>query len=217
MSQLIQMHPITPQQNKVFSLVDALRSGSIALLPTDTNLALACEYSNKKGLERIRAVKELDKDHHFTLICDSLSGISRFAQLSDSNFRLIKRLIPGPFTFILPATREVPKLITHPKRNTIGFRVPNHPIMISIVKELGSPLLATTASLPDDVKDQLIFKSDIISWFERRVDIVVDDDQELSTKHSTVIDLTGDEPVILREGELLDTVIDVIDRYDISL
>jgi len=217
MSQLIQMHPITPQQNKVFSLVDALRSGSIALLPTDTNLALACEYSNKKGLDRIRAVKELDKDHHFTLICDSLSGISRFAQLSDSNFRLIKRLIPGPFTFILPATREVPKLITHPKRNTIGFRVPNHPIMISIVKELGSPLLATTASLPDDVKDQLIFKSDIISWFERRVDIVVDDDQELSTKHSTVIDLTGDEPVILREGELLDTVIDVIDRYDISL
>lgn len=217
MSQLIQMHPITPQQNKVFSLVDALRSGSIALLPTDTNLALACEYSNKKGLERIRAVKELDKDHHFTLICDSLSGISRFAQLSDSNFRLIKRLIPGPFTFILPATREVPKLITHPKRNTIGFRVPNHPIMISIVKELGSPLLATTASLPDDVKDQLIFKSDIISWFERRVDIIVDDDQELSTKHSTVIDLTGDEPVILREGELLDTVIDVIDRYDISL
>lgn len=217
MSQLIQMHPITPQQNKVFSLVDALRSGSIALLPTDTNLALACEYSNKKGLERIRAVKELDKDHHFTLICDSLSGISRFAQLSDSNFRLIKRLIPGPFTFILPATREVPKLITHPKRNTIGFRVPNHPIMISIVKELGSPLLATTASLPDDVKDQLIFKSDIISWFERRVDIVVDDDQELSTKHSTVIDLTGDEPVILREGELLDTVIDVINRYDISL
>ena len=217
MSQLIQMHPVTPQQNKVFSLVDALRSGSIALLPTDTNLALACEYTNKKGLERIRSVKELDKDHHFTLICDSLSGISRFAQLSDSNFRLIKRLIPGPFTFILPATREVPKLLTHAKRNTIGFRVPNHPITMSIVKELGSPLLATTASLPDDVKDRLEFKQEIIAWFERQVDIVVDDELELSHKHSTVIDLTGNEPLILREGELLDTVLEVIDRYDISL
>jgi tRNA threonylcarbamoyl adenosine modification protein (Sua5/YciO/YrdC/YwlC family) len=217
MSQLIQMHPVTPQQNKVFSLVDALRSGSIALLPTDTNLALACEYTNKKGLERIRSVKELDKDHHFTLICDSLSGISRFAQLSDPNFRLIKRLIPGPFTFILPATREVPKLLTHAKRNTIGFRVPNHPITMSIVKELGSPLLATTASLPDDVKDRLEFKQEIIAWFERQVDIVVDDELELSHKHSTVIDLTGNEPLILREGELLDTVLEVIDRYDISL
>jgi tRNA threonylcarbamoyl adenosine modification protein (Sua5/YciO/YrdC/YwlC family) len=217
MSVLIQMHPITPQQNKVFSLVDALRSGNIALLPTDTHLALACEYTNKKGLERIRAVKELEKDHHFTLICDSLSGISRFAQLSDSNFRLIKRLIPGPFTFILPATREVPKLLTHAKRNTIGFRVPNHPIMMSVVKELGSPLLATTASLPDDVKERLLFKNDIVSWFERQVDVIVDDDQELSNKHSTVIDLTGDEPLILREGELIDTVMEVIDRYDISL
>ncbi len=217
MSQRIQIHHVTPQQNKVFSLVDALRSGSIALLPTDTNLALVCEYSNKKGLERIRSVRDLDKDHHFTLICDSLSGISKFAQLSDSNFRLIKRLIPGPFTFILPATREVPKLMTHPKRNTIGFRVPNHPIMMSIIKELGSPLIATTASLPDDAKDQVLFKSDIISWFERRVDFIVDDDQELSNTHSTVIDLTGDEPLILREGEQIDTVVDVIERYDISL
>lgn len=217
MSQLIHVHPVTPQQNKVFSLVDALRSGSIALLPTDTQLALTCEYTNRKGLDRIRAIKELEKDHHFTLICDSLSGISRFAQLSDSNFRLIKRLIPGPFTFILPATREVPKLLTHAKRNTIGFRVPNHPIMMSVIKELGSPLLATTASLPDDVKDRLEFKQDIIAWFERHVDIVVEDDQELSYKHSTVIDLTGEEPLIVREGEHIDTVLDVIHRYDISL
>src|SRR5690606_24557426 len=121
MSQLIKMHPVSPQQAKVFAVVDALRSGSVAFLPTDTTFALASEYSNKKGIEQIRRIKNLDKDHHFTLICDSLSGISRFGQMTDANFRLIKRLVPGPVTFILPASREVPKLLTHTKRNTIGF------------------------------------------------------------------------------------------------
>lgn len=217
MSILITLHPESPQQNKVFTVVDALRSGNIAFLPTDTAFALACEFTNKKGIDRIRQIRQLEKDHHFTLICDSLAGISRFGQLSDSNFRLIKRLIPGPFTFILPATREVPKLLTHTKRNTIGFRVPAHPIINAIVSELGSPLLATTASLPDDVGLEDPLKHEYIEWFERQVDVVVDDDQDFTRTSSTIIDLTGDEPEILREGDQIERVREVIDRYDISV
>src|SRR5690606_150163 len=153
----------------------------------------------------------------FTLICDSLAGISRFGQLSDANFRLIKRLIPGPFTFILPATKEVPKLLTHTKRNTLGFRVPAHPIINTIISELGSPLIATTATLPDDLNIDDPLKHQYIEWFERQVDVVVDDDQDLVRTSSTIIDMTGDEPEIIREGEQIERVREVIDRYDISV
>jgi len=217
MSQLVNLHPVTPQQSKIFSVVDALRSGSVAFLPTDTSFALACEYSNKKGLEQIRKIKNLDKDHHFTLICDSLSGISKFGQMTDSNFRLIKRLVPGPVTFILPATREVPKLLTHAKRNTIGFRVPENPIVNHIVAELGVPLLATTATLPEEAGIEYPLKHEIMQWFERQVDIMIDDDLDYSPLQSTVIDLTGDEPVIIREGENMEMVRLVIDRYHVTV
>jgi tRNA threonylcarbamoyl adenosine modification protein (Sua5/YciO/YrdC/YwlC family) len=217
MSQLVNLHPVTPQQSKIFSVVDALRSGSVAFLPTDTSFALACQYSNKKGLEQIRKIKNLDKDHHFTLICDSLSGISKFGQMTDSNFRLIKRLVPGPVTFILPATREVPKLLTHAKRNTIGFRVPENPIVNHIVSELGVPLLATTATLPEEAGIEYPLKHEIMQWFERQVDIMIDDDLDYSPLQSTVIDLTGDEPVIIREGENMEMVRLVIDRYHVTV
>jgi tRNA threonylcarbamoyl adenosine modification protein (Sua5/YciO/YrdC/YwlC family) len=217
MSQLVNLHPVTPQQSKIFSVVDALRSGSVAFLPTDTSFALACEYSNKKGLEQIRKIKNLDKDHHFTLICDSLSGISKFGQMTDSNFRLIKRLVPGPVTFILPATREVPKLLTHAKRNTIGFRVPENPIVNQIVSELGVPLLATTATLPAEAGIEYPLKHEIMQWFERQVDIMIDDDLDYTPLQSTVIDLTGDEPVIIREGENMEMVRLVIDRYHVTV
>lgn len=217
MSQMIKMHPVSPQQAKVFAVVDALRSGSVAFLPTDTTFALACEYSNKKGIEQIRRIKNLDKDHHFTLICDSLSGISRFGQMTDANFRLIKRLVPGPVTFILPASREVPKLLTHTKRNTIGFRVPENPIINAIVAELGVPLLATTASLPDEVDIEFPVKHEIVEWFERQVDLVVDDDLDYTPLQSTVVDLTGEEPDIIRDGENIDLVREVIGRYNVSV
>lgn len=217
MSILVNLHPVTPQQNKIFTVVDALRQGDVALLPSDTAYALACVYSNKKGLERIRGIRELEKDHHFTLICDSLSGISKFATLSDSNFKLIKRLIPGPFTFILPATRAVPKLLTHPRRNTIGFRVPASPILCSIIAELGEPLLATTATLPDDVGIDEPLRHELIGWFERKVDVIVDDDQDAPRTSSTILDLTGDEPEILREGESVDLVREILHRYDVTV
>lgn len=217
MSQLIQMHPVSPQQAKIFAVVDALRSGSVAFLPTDTSFALACEFSNKKGIEQIRKIKNLDNDHHFTLICDSLSGISRFGQLTDSNFRLIKRLVPGPVTFILPATREVPKLLTHTKRNTIGFRVPENPIVNTIVSELGVPLLATTATLPEESGIEFPVKHEIVQWFERQVDLVIDDDLDYAPLQSTVVDLTGEEPIIIREGENMEQVRMVIDRYHVRV
>ena len=217
MSQLVRIHPQSPQQSRVFTIVDALRSGSVAFLPTDTSFALATEYSNKKGIDQMRKIKNLDKDHHFTLVCDSLSGISRFGQMTDANFRLIKRLVPGPVTFILPATREVPKLLTHAKRNTIGFRVPHNPVINAIVSELGSPLLATTATLPDEVGIEFPVKHEIVEWFERQVDLVVDDGNEYQPLQSTVVDLTGDEPEIVREGENLELVREVIGRYHVSV
>ena len=217
MSQLVKMHPVSPQQSKVFAVVDALRSGSVAFIPTDTSFALACEYSNKKGIDQIRKIKNLEKDHHFTLICDSLSGISRFGQMTDANFRLIKRLIPGPVTFILPASREVPKLLTHTKRNTIGFRVPENTLINAILSELGVPLLATTATLPEEAGIEFPLKHEIVEWYERQVDLVIDDDMDYTPLQSTVIDLTGDEPEIIREGENLDLVRQVIDRYHVSV
>ncbi len=217
MSQLVKMHPVSPQQAKIFAVVDALRSGSVAFLPTDTSFALACEFSNKKGIEQIRKIKNLDKDHHLTLICDSLSGISRFGQMTDSNFRLIKRLVPGPVTFILPASREVPKLLTHTKRNTIGFRVPENIIVNAIVTELGVPLLATTATLPEEVGIEFPLKHELMEWFERQIDLVIDDDLDYVPLQSTVVDLTGDEPEIIREGENLEQVRMVIDRYHVII
>lgn len=217
MSVLVNIHPVSPQQNKIFSVVDGLRSGGVAFLPTDTTYALAGLYSNKKGMDKIRQIRELEKDHHFTLICDSLSGISKFAHLSDTNFKLIKRLIPGPFTFILPATREVPKLLTHPKRNTIGFRVPDHPILNAIVTELGEPLLATTASIPQGMGFDNPLKHELLEWFERKVDLLVDDEKDLEPSNSTIVDLTGEEPVLLREGEQAERVREIIERYDVSV
>lgn len=171
------------------------------LFPTDTRYALGCDYSNKKGIDRIRAIRRVDKDHLFTLICDSLNGISRFANLSDANFKIIKRLIPGPYTFVLPGTKDIPRLLLHPRRKTIGFRVPDYPICQSIIEVLGNPLIATTAKLPDEDTQEADFPDDLFHLFDRLVDLVIDNEQPLEDINSTIVDLTGNVPVILRSGE----------------
>ncbi|MCH8557778.1 MAG: threonylcarbamoyl-AMP synthase [Balneolia bacterium] len=211
MAEKIKLHPETPHIKRVFDIVDRLRSGEIMLFPSDTRFALGCDYVNKKGIDKIRSIRKLDDDHLFTLICDSLTGISKFANLSDDNFKIIKRLIPGPYTFVLPATKEVPKLLLHPKRKTVGFRVPAHPICETIIAELGRPLLATSAKVPEDLYSgpDPEFPDDLFQIFDRLVDIVVDDEQPLSTSESTIIDMTGDTPVILRRGEGFDKVEEV--------
>lgn len=224
MAQKIKIHPQTPQQRKVFDVVDALRSGQICLLPTESQYSLACSYSNKRGLDRIRHIRELDKDHTFTLLIDSLNGIARFAHVSDQNFKLIKRLIPGPITFILPATKEVPKLLLHPRRKTIGFRVSGYPICEHIIRELGEPLLAVSArSTVDSIPDQSeMIRDTLFDTYSNGVDILVDDESTesdflLSQAQTSVIDLTGDTAKIYRQGMDFEKVVDAFNMMNFKL
>lgn len=202
MNYRIKLHPETPHRKKIFELADELIDGAVTLIPTDSQYALACDYKNKKGIDRIRQIRQLGKKDHLTVMCHSLEHTSTFAKLSDDNFKLIKRLIPGPYTFILPATREVPRLLTHPKKRTVGIRVPDYPICLEVIKELGHPLLAITAKLPDveyghpEDGDREMF----LSRFDNIVDVVIDNQEPLPAEETTIINLTGDVPVLLREG-----------------
>ncbi len=215
----IKLHPETPHQKRIFELADTIRNGAVTLFPTDSKYALGCEYTNKKGLDRIRQIRQLGDDHLFTLICDSLSGISRFAHLSDDNFKLIKRLIPGPFTFVLPATKEVPKLLLHPRRKTIGFRVPDYPICIKLIEELGKPMLATTARAPEmnDEEFSSIDRDELFRKLEKQVDLIIDDEQELHNNVSTILDLTGDDPMVLRKGLGMDRLEDTLSKFNVEV
>jgi tRNA threonylcarbamoyl adenosine modification protein (Sua5/YciO/YrdC/YwlC family) len=208
MAKKIKLHPETPHQKRVFEIVDLLQSGSVMLFPTDSQYALGCEYSNKKGLDRIRYIRRVDKNHLFTLLCDSLSGLARFAQISDNNFKIIKRLIPGPFTFILPATKEVPKLMVHPSRKTVGFRVPDSQICLQILSELANPIMATSAKYRDHTDNEVTVDDpdDLFHIYDKLVDLVIDDEQPISTEESTVIDMTGEMAIIVRPGLGLEKV-----------
>lgn len=219
MAEKVKIHPITPHQKRIFEIADQLKSGSIVVFPTDTQYAIGCVYSNKKGIDRIREIRRLGDDHLLTLLCDSLSGISKFGQLSDVNFKIIKRLIPGPYTFILPATKELPKLVLHPKRKTVGFRVPDSAICQKLIAELGEPIIATTAKHPDwNGKEKLYLdREELIESMEKFVDVVIDDQQDLSTQESTVIDLSGEEAVVIRKGIGFEQAEEVFALFDKKL
>ncbi len=194
----IKLHPVTPHARRIFELVDALRAGQILLFPTDTQYALGCVFNNKKGLDRIRTIRRLAPDHTFTLLTDSMTGLARFAHISDANYKYIKRLIPGPYTFILPATKDVPSLLLA-KRKTIGFRVPESPICQRLIDQLGEPLLAVTAqAIGSD--GAMLDRELLIEALQNQVDMIVDNEQPGTPEQTTVIDLTGEEPRILREG-----------------
>ncbi len=211
MADKIKLHPEIPHKKRVFEIADRLRAGDVMLFPSDTRYALGCDLHNKKGIDKIRQIRKLDKNHLFTLITDSLAGISRFANLSDENFKLIKRLIPGPYTFILPATKEVPRLLLHPSRKTIGFRVPDHPICEAIVSELGEPLVATSAKMPEEHHNgqEVHYPDDLFHLFDKFVELVIDDEQPLQHKDSTMIDFTSGQPEIIRKGSGFEKVEEV--------
>jgi tRNA threonylcarbamoyl adenosine modification protein (Sua5/YciO/YrdC/YwlC family) len=202
MSERIKINPDTPKRKQIFDLVDILIDEGVLLLPTDSQYALVCDYQNKSGMDRIRKIRQLGKKDHLSVMCHSLEHVSTFANLTDDNFKLIKRLIPGPFTFILPATREVPRLLTHPKKRTVGIRVPNYSICLETIQELGRPIMAITAKLPNvengqpDKGDRELY----LSRFDKLVDLVVDHQQVLLGQETTIVDLTGPSPEIIREG-----------------
>ncbi len=202
MAERIKLHPETPHMKRIFEIADQLKEGKVLLFPTDSQYALGCSYKNKQGINRIRQIRNMDNDQHLSLMCDSMSGTAKFAHISDQNFKVMKRLIPGPYTFILPATKEVPKLLIHPKKKTVGIRVPDYPIVQNIVDQLGEPLLAITAKKKDigDEDLQKMEREEFLRQFEKLVDITIDNQQELPSQGTTVVDMTTETARIVRRG-----------------
>lgn len=199
MATLYQLHPTDPQAYQVAQICKALQGGAVILYPTDTVYAIGCDLNSKSAVERLRRIKQLSNDKPLTFLCPSLSNIAAYAQVSDAAYRLIKRLIPGPYTFLLPATKLVPKLVMNPKRKTTGIRVPHHPISQALLNGLGNPIISTSAPslLPADMRFSAV---ELFDQLENSVDLIVDDQSALGSRLSTIIDLTHQPPVVVRKG-----------------
>lgn len=203
MATIYKLHPETPQIRRIEKIRDNLRDGAVMLYPTDTVYAIGCDLTVKSAVERVRRLKQLSNEKPLTFLCSSLSSISEYAWVSDPAYRIMKRLIPGPYTFLLPATKLVPRLVMSPKRKTSGIRVPDHPVCQAILEALGNPVISTSAHLPDEMGNFPtvgLETARLFDQFEGLVDIIVDDGSEPGVQVSTILDMTGDEPTILREG-----------------
>ena len=198
MAQFFSIHPENPQARLVRQATEIIRRGGVVVYPTDSAYALACEIGNKDGVERIRRLRQVDKHHNFTLVCRDLSELATYARVDNSTFRLLKAHTPGPYTFILDATREVPRRLMHPKRRTIGLRVPSHPIAEALLEDLGEPLMSSSLILPGD-ELPLTDPWDIRETLEHDVDLVIDGGF-CGMETTTVVDLTGPEPALVRQG-----------------
>lgn len=199
MAQVLNIHPDNPQLRLVRLAADCIRQGGVVVYPTDSAYALGCQMGDKKALERIRQLRDLDDNHNFTLVCSDLSEIATYSRVDNSVYRFLKSHTPGAYTFILAATHEVPKRLQHPKRKTIGIRVPNHPVALAMLKELGEPMMSVTLILPRD-EMPLNDPEVIIECLGNRVDVIVDSGS-CDVQPTTVVDLTGGEPNILRLGK----------------
>ena len=192
------MHPVNPQRRAIQQVADLVRSGGLIAYPTDSCFALGCQLGNKDGLDRIREIRGLDDRHHFTLVCKDFTQLGQLVQVSNTAFRMIKASTPGSYTFILPATKDVPRRFLHPKKRTVGVRIPEHAVVQDLITELGEPLLSSTLLLPD--QDEPMTQG----WeIKKRLDHVVDaviDSGGCGTEPTTVIDLSQVEPEILRRG-----------------
>ncbi len=198
MTQFFHIHPENPQQRLLRHAAQMIDSGGIVALPTDSSYALVCHLDDKAAVDRLRRLRGVDEKHHLTLLCRDLSEIATYARVDNKLYRLLKAATPGPYTFILEATREVPRRLSHPSRKTIGLRVPEHAIAQALLEELRQPLLGTTLILPgSDVP--LNDPEEIRDALQKRVELVIDGGG-CSLLPTTVVDLTGDVPVVLREG-----------------
>jgi tRNA threonylcarbamoyl adenosine modification protein (Sua5/YciO/YrdC/YwlC family) len=192
------VHPDNPQPRSIGQVVDIIGSGGLVAYPTDSCFALGVKLGNKDGLDRIREIRRLDEHHHFTLMCRDFAQLGQFAQMNNALFRLIKASTPGPYTFILPATREVPRRLLHPKKKTVGVRIPEHAVAQAILAGLGEPLVSTTLLLPGQT-EPMTQGWEIKETLDHAIDAVIDSG-ECGTEPTTVIDFSGDEPEILRVG-----------------
>ena len=208
MSQFFQIHPDNPQKRLISQAADILRKGGVIVYPTDSGYALGCQLGHKNALERIRRIRRLDDKHNFTLVCRDLSELGLYARVDNTAYRAIKMHTPGPFTFILKATSEVPRRMMHSKRRTIGLRVPENEIALALLNELNEPLMSVTLILPGETMP-LTDPYDIRQTLEHELDLVIDGGY-CGMEATSVIDMSDDEWVILRRGQ------GDVEQFDVS-
>ncbi|NJM47704.1 MAG: threonylcarbamoyl-AMP synthase [Alkalinema sp. RU_4_3] len=206
MARTYTLHPVNPQQRTIDQIRDALRGGAVMLYPTDTVYAIGCDLNSKNAVQRVRQIKQMSNDKPLTFLCPSLSDIAQYAKVGDEAYRLMRKLIPGPYTFVLPTTKLVPKLVMHPQRKTTGIRVPDHPICLALMEALGNPIISTSAyalALEEEFEAAHVADSrfELFDCFENLVDVMIDSDVEPSGQMSTIVDLSQDTPEMIRRGQ----------------
>jgi len=199
MALLISIHPVSPQARLIRQAIAALREGSVVAYPTDSCYALGCLIGDKDAMERIRRIRDAGKDHNFTLVCSDLSEIAKYARVDNRQYRTLRAFTPGPYTFLLEATREVPKRLQNPKRRTIGIRVPDSAVVRMLLAELGEPIMSSTLLLPG-AEAPMTDPHEIMARLGHAVDLVIDGGQ-CGFEPSSVVDLSGEAPVVVRRGK----------------
>ena len=199
MATILAIHPESPQARLIAQAVDVIERNGVIVYPTDSGYALGCRLGDREAMERILQIRQIELSHHLTLVCHDLSELGQYARVDNQQYRLLKQLTPGAYTFILPATKEVPRRTLHPKRATIGLRVPDHPVAQALLKALGEPILSCTLMLPDD-DVPLSDADDIMDKIGKRVDLIIDSGY-CEPESTTVLDLTEEEIVVVREGK----------------
>jgi tRNA threonylcarbamoyl adenosine modification protein (Sua5/YciO/YrdC/YwlC family) len=199
MAQFFSIHPDNPQPRLIKQAAEMLRDGAVIVYPTDSGYALGCHLDDKDAVMRIRQIRGLDEKHHMTLVCRDLSELAKYARVDNAQFRLLKNNTPGSYTFILEATKEVPRRLQHPKRSTIGLRIPDHPVALALLQELDEPLSSSTLILPD-ANYPLTDIDEIREHLERVVDLIIEGGW-VGIEPTTVMDLTGTSPVLVRRGK----------------
>ena len=198
MARYLDVHPVDPQPRAIAQAVQVLRDDGLVAYPTDSCYALGIQLGNRDGLERIKRLRRLDDKHHFTLVCHDFAQLGHLVHLSNAAFRAIKAATPGPYTFILPATGDVPKRLMHPKKRTVGVRIPDHPVVSALLSELGEPLLSSTLLMPDEdepMTDGWQIKEELDHWLD-----AVIDSGECGSEPTTVVDFSDGAPVVERVG-----------------
>lgn len=208
MANIYTLHPDNPQPRTIEMIRDKLREGAVMLYPTDTVYAIGCDLNVKSAVERVRRIKQLSNDKPLTFLCPSLSNVATYASVSDTAYRIMKHLIPGPYTFLLPATKLVPRLVQNPKRKTTGIRVPNNTVCLALLDTLGNPIISTSAHLLQDENERElsveiennISRVELFDRLDKVVDVIVDNGSDPGYQVSTILDLTAEEPIITRRG-----------------
>ncbi|NEO86334.1 MAG: threonylcarbamoyl-AMP synthase [Spirulina sp. SIO3F2] len=204
MAILYRIHPDNPQTDRIERIVADLRQGAVMLYPTDTVYAIGCDLNAQSAVKRVRQLKRMANDKPLTFLCSSLSNIAQYARVSDPAYRLMKRLIPGPYTFLLPATKLVPRVVMNPKRKTTGIRVPKSPVCQNLLSALGNPIISTSAYAPSEDENPLpqlgLERMKLFDALESWVDLIIDTDFDPGFEVSTILDMTQEIPQLVRQG-----------------